>query len=276
MPVTFPISIATPDENVKAEIECLLRAARHPAGDFRGLLALVQRNLEVAAAMWGGCFSSSVQVEIEVVFKQAGEKDRAGGASKGAADLGKSKHYADKTLIMEGAASQIAGVGKPSATGISIDLPANEYLTTKVWFDPDPVGRSQRVPPGLVDGVTLFLHEMAHALGFNGRLVFDRGDAQWGQPKGEEVSRYDEWVRIEGRNFFFHGPSAMAANDGLKVPLSDNVDPNNDYTHLGNDAGRCAACRSDLMTGFPWEVGRRYAISPLDLAILEDVGLPVL
>jgi hypothetical protein len=30
-----------------------------------------------------------------------------------------------------------------------------------------------------------------------------------------------------------------------------------------------------MALGYPWEVGRRYGISRLDLAILKDVGLPV-
>lgn len=29
------------------------------------------------------------------------------------------------------------------------------------------------------------------------------------------------------------------------------------------------------MAGYPWEVGRRYGISRLDLAILKDVGRPL-
>lgn len=76
-------------------------------------------------------------------------------------------------------------------------------------------------------------------------------------------------------NFFFVGAAAMAENDGHKVPLRDYRGGNNTYTHVGNDGGACPVGRSDLMTGYPWKTGFRYAISRLDLAILKDVGLPV-
>jgi hypothetical protein len=278
MPVTFPITVTPPDAPVEAEIERLLQAARHPAGDFAGLSARAVSNLKVAAIQWGGCFRPDESVDITLVFEmpENGE-DRATGFSNGSADLGKAPHYPDCTLGMEGAAAQISGAGVPDKTGITIKLRAGNYLVNDVWFDPDPVGRSHPVPAGLVDGVTLFLHEMGHALGFNGWLTQETKipRAQWGKPDGGWVSRYDDWVTFDGANFFFHGPAAMAANDGKPVPLSDLQGDNNNYCHVGNDAGTCRWCRCDLMTGYPWEVGRRYGISRLDLAILKDVGLPV-
>jgi hypothetical protein len=118
---------------------------------------------------------------------------------------------------------------------------------------------------------------MGHALGFNGWLVQPENTPadDWGPPPEDAISKYDEQVEKDGNNFFFVGPSAVAENDGHKVPLSDYRGENNTYHHVGNDAGKCPVGRSDLMTGFPWKTGFRYAISRLDLAILKDVGLPI-
>jgi hypothetical protein len=277
MSVTFLISITPPADDVIFKIEGLLRNAPSPAvSDFAGFCVLIKRNLEVAAGMWGRCFRSEERVELEIRFKDT-DSELAGGRSKGSADFGKSKRYPGKTLIMEGAAYQIAGYGMPTDPGILIELPASEYLTHHVWLDPDAIGGSQPVPEGRLDAVTLFLHEMAHGLGFNGRLVQDPGRAkQWGEPEEDRVSTYDEWVQFDGKNFFFDGPFAMAENGGVKVPLSDRRGDNNDHHHIGNDAGQCALGRSDLMTGYPWKVGHRYCISRLDLAILKDAHLPIL
>jgi hypothetical protein len=83
------------------------------------------------------------------------------------------------------------------------------------------------------------------------------------------VSTYDECIRYEDNNFFFDGRAAVAENGGLPVPLSDGRGNNNNYKHIGNDVGKCALSRCDLMTGYPWKVGHRYCISRLDLAILK-------
>jgi hypothetical protein len=284
MPVKFSLTITPPQGALKAELERLLVAARHPAGDFDGLAAMMESNFKVAAIQWGGCFNSEASVDVEIDFKQAENDDEgAGTGSKGFVNLPRAPaRYPGMHLIMDGAAAQIAGAGNPNIPGISITLAVSKYLTQQVWFDPDPVGRSQPVPAGLVDGVTLFLHEMGHGLGFNGRLVqaSDVPIAKWGKPQDDVVSTFDDQVEFDGANFFFHGPSAMAVNDGQPVPLSDLQGDdvrgrNNNYCHVGNDAGTCMWCRCDLMTGYPWEVGRRYGISRLDLAMLKDVGLPV-
>jgi hypothetical protein len=275
--VTFSVSITQPTDAVKSKIDNLLRAEpNRAADDFDGLCKLIASNLSVAAGLWGRCFHSDERVSIEVVFNNSG-RELAGGSSKGSERVDDSKRYPGKILIMEGAAYQIAGLGTPLDPGIVIELPVNSYLTHDIWFDPDAVGGSQPVPDApVVDAVTLFLHEMTHALGINGRLVQNSAKAgQNGQPAEQWVSTFDECVRFDGKNFFFDGPSAVAENGGLDVPLSDGKSPNNTYTHIGNDAGKCALGRCDLMTGYPWKVGHRYCISRLDLAILKDVGLPI-
>ena len=109
---------------------------------------------------------------------------------------------------------------------------------------------------------------MGHALGFNGWLVQpeDSPADQWGPAAdGAAIGTFDEHVERDGDYFFFVGAAAMADYRG----------GNNTYTHVGNDGGPCPMGRSDLMTGYPWKTGFRYAISRLDLAILKDLGLPV-
>jgi hypothetical protein len=274
MSVKFPITVTPPRGADRTKLDDLLSAAGRP--DYAELEELITRNLQVAVAMWARCFHSNAEVAIEVTFDPTA--DRAGGSSKGNGEFGLSQRYSNKTVVMEGAAYEIAGLGTPSIAGISIALPINDYLTNGIWFDPDATRGSQEVPDGKrVDAVTLFLHEMAHALGFNGFLVQPKNTPadRWGPPAHNYVSRYDEQVERVGNHFFFAGPSATGENDGRMVPLSDHRKCNNDYHHIGNDAGPCPVGRSDLMTGYPWKTGFRYAISRLDLAILKDVGLPV-
>ena len=150
---------------------------------------------------------------------------------------------------------------------------SHNWMNNVLWFDPDPFTRTATVPNNRVDANFFFMHEFGHALGFNGwRDLFDGH-----LPDGTYQSTYDEHVTFDGENFFFTGPNAVAVY-GEPVPLTYG-----NIFHVGNkipsQPGDIARPGTDLipdmMNGVVSQFGTRYEVSPLDLAILKDAGLPI-
>jgi hypothetical protein len=138
------------------------------------------------------------------------------------------------------------------------------YVDDELWFDPDPVARTEPVDVNRTDAMSTFLHEFGHALGFSGWINGTTG----GFP-GNYQSTYDEQINFDGQNFFATGPAATALYGG-PVPLTfGNV------SHVANFSPRPGEdLLLDVMNGLVFYRGTRYEISPLDLALLNDAGVP--
>ncbi len=148
-------------------------------------------------------------------------------------------------------------------------------------------------PKDKIDLVTVFAHELGHALGINGRL--DRND--WSIASGQSLSQFDAHiVNRETSEPAFRGPATYAVYGG-DLPLTifrqndmtvdfickgkkyqAGVSKSQNYYHYGRftkpnesplrslrlDGGRLAISRS--LTRFAHSCGK------LDVAILKDYG----
>ncbi|HTK73810.1 MAG TPA: hypothetical protein VL371_01050 [Gemmataceae bacterium] len=151
------------------------------------------------------------------------------------------------------------------------------YLRNVLWFDPSPATRGSvnaaPVPAGKTDAYGRFLHEIGHILGINGKRdgttgnIFDPN--HW-------RSTFDALTTVSNGKFFFTGPAAREAYLGKDVPLTPGQTP---VSHLGNASGPGNASDSlldkDPMSGFATYAGFRNFLSPVDINILRDIGLPV-
>ncbi|MBA4105078.1 MAG: hypothetical protein C0485_04910 [Pirellula sp.] len=138
------------------------------------------------------------------------------------------------------------------------------YVYDELWFDPDPVARTAVVDVNRTDAMSTFIHEFGHALGFNGWI-----NATTGTYPGNYQSTYDEQINFDGQNFFATGPAATALY-GAPVPLTFG-----NASHVANFSPRPGEdLILDVMNGLVFYRGSRYEISPLDLAILNDAGVP--
>lgn len=140
-----------------------------------------------------------------------------------------------------------------------------QYLKTTLFFDADPANRSAAIPPGATEAFGRFVHELGHALGFNG---FFRGDGTF-DPVAKR-STFDRYITWNGSQATFNGPLATAYYGG-PVPLTTDA-----RGHLGSDAdprlfGLAAA---EAMNGETVYEGTRYNVSELDVRILCDIGVP--
>lgn len=180
------------------------------------------------------------------------------------------------------------------------------YLRNELWFDPDPAARTAAVPSDRTDAISVAIHEIGHAIAYAGWA-----DVVTGVPPAAYWSTFDRWM-IPGRPTRFAGPYAVAAWGSAPdlttgnnkhwgnrvaqiatpmaaspparpvewrrgVPLLPPVPapPSIDLpAHGVEDTDAVQASLVDqLMNGVVFYRGRRYDLSPLDLAVLRDVGL---
>lgn len=236
--------------------------------ELQAFEADLQRATQAAAEAWIGQLEgdfSGVELTVLVNFVHI---DTASGRSLGSGFAG---WRADGvSLWHQGAAYELlTGIdGNGLEPDVEIEIGIDGYLQGELWFDPDPFQRVAAVPADRTDAVSVLLHEWGHALGFNGWM-----DGLTGQLPGAYASTYDNLVVAAAGEPLLHftGASAMAVY-GTAVPLTQGQ-----AVHLGNSGGLPGAdLVPDLMNGVVFERGRRYGISALDLAVMADIGLPVM
>jgi PEP-CTERM motif len=176
------------------------------------------------------------------------------------------------TLWHQGAMHELMTGVDPNGSepDVEINIGTDGYLQHELWFDPDPWQRLTLVPADRTDAVSVLLHEWGHALAFNGWR-----DGHTGALTGGYASTFDaqvdSWTGADGLALMFSGSQSLALH-GAAVPLTLG-----NYAHLGNAAGRVGeGLIGDLMNGVQFERGTRYEVSPLNLAMLRDMGVPVL
>ena len=137
-----------------------------------------------------------------------------------------------------------------SAPDIEIDIDTEELLGGEFHLGPLVNGLSANIPPNLFDLFTIIVHEIGHGLGL---LTFI-------DSPGNDRTDFDERVFQSGGNFFFNGPAATALW-GSSVPLDDSI------AHLSEGTGS--------LLGPTIGIGEATLITRLDVAVFQDIGVPV-
>jgi PEP-CTERM motif len=240
-----------------------------PTAAYSSYYADITRNVQAAGADWLSCFqgqTANTTLDISIGFAPI---PTANGASA-------TSHFvntgADGLFVYEqGAAAKLkTGLDdNGAAPDIRFNIGTNGYLQSELWFDPNPAAQTTAVPDTKTDARSVFLHEFGHAWGFNGWRTGASGVLP-----GNYQSTFDALSKVvhsDGRpTQFFTGANAIAAY-GAMVPITFG-----NYSHVGNYGPLPGAdLVPDLMNGLVFFRGTRYQISALDLAILQDVGLPV-
>lgn len=221
-----------------------------------------------AAREWGRYVGGMGMLSIELRVTGTGT-GRLGGASTSNVSVGPCQHTASCTLVEEQAIHRLrTGADNPAMKGVPdvhVDIPP-DYWNGQVWVDPDPIGRGATVPSNRLDCVSLFTHELGHALGMTGFR-----DLQTFQPTVAFQSLYDDQVRVGAGTLTFEGPRTVAEFGA--VPLTRTNSTQNVYHYA--DAATPSAFDRLLMNGIAYEYGHRYRVQKLDVRILEDLGVPI-
>jgi hypothetical protein len=232
-----------------------------PGGSFSAYYDLIESHTLAAGAAWASNLVGDASLEVLIRFDDG--IPRATGRSMTSSFVRSNGTY---NVFEQGAAAELRTGIDPNGSTADIEFTFNsDYLANELWFDTDPVSRTATVPVNRTDAVSVFLHEFGHAFAFNGWL-----DLFTGTHPGDYESTFDELVDFDGSDFYFLGTWAVALYGG-PVPLTYG-----NYHHFGNNSPRPGQdLIPDLMNGVVFFRGERYDISPLDLAVLADVGLSI-
>jgi RTX calcium-binding nonapeptide repeat (4 copies)/FG-GAP-like repeat len=160
-------------------------------------------------------------------------------------------------LYDQGAAYDLLTGNDPDPT---IDIRLNPtVLSQSYWIDPLD---GTPAPSDKIDLVDVLAHEIGHGLAFNGWTNISTYLLA-----GNYESQFDSYITVVNGKPYFTGGNAEAVYGG-PVPLTvGNV------MHVGNASGAGSSLIDDLMNGVGFQAGKRYAVSPIDVAILSDVGM---
>jgi hypothetical protein len=250
-------------------------AFNDPGTAYAAYYAPIQSVLVAAGNDWSRYFpSSSASIQLGVDFTTSPDFPRTAGSSEASSFVGKDGAF---DVFEQSVAREIrTGVDPNGATRDGRVIINADHLANELWFDPTPNNRyDEAMPANRTDAYTVMLHELGHILGFNGWR-----DRTTGELPGNYQSTFDRHVTIDDSGtLFFNGPAAMAEYGNRPVPLTYS-----NISHFGNDTfgtfnnkglGRPGSdLLDDLMNGVVFYRGRRYDISPLDVAVMQDVGLP--
>jgi hypothetical protein len=215
-------------------------------------------NIGSALGLWTRHLAGHAAIEIEVELTDDIERATAGSVTSGWV-----RNEGPRQVFEQGVAYELRTGDDPNGSSPDLHIQLNnDYLLNELWLDPAPALRSAPVPADKTDAVSVFAHELGHALAFNG---------WWDPPPGgrhlDYGSTWDLHTEHDGSFVFFTGASAVSLYGG-PVPVTAG---NNG--HVGNAAGPGSDLLGDLMNGVAFERGTRYDVSPLDLAMLADMGI---
>jgi hypothetical protein len=233
--------------------------------------AVIKAHIFTAARMWTDLVNAKpcgIRIAFGISDVMEGDPKKLGYGKSTRSVLFSQANPDSKGIAEQGWAATLR-TGRPSK-GEKSDVEIGfqtAYVLREFWWDPDPAARKEPVPEGKLDALSVILHELGHAMVFNGWI-----DPKSGKHGGSQISTYDRWVRWDGTDFYFDGPSAEKVY-GKPILLGHTF---NNYHHLGDerpDVLNDVLLRNDLMTGYHFQWAKRYAITPLDIAILQDCGI---
>ncbi len=222
------------------------------------------RILEAAGDEWGAKFNSNVTIEVEIRFVFNTVENFQ---IRSETFINELIRMTGTTEVRElGPVHEIRTGDDPNSGTPDAYFEFNTVAIDNFFFDPVPSTRAAPVPATEFDAYSLVLREMGRILGF---LAFKNpfnGEIEKGA-----ITTFDELVAFPTpETAIFTGPTAREEY-GDFVPLAiGNID------RYGNPEGPGEDLATLLMGATPIQLGERRFITDIDLAILLDLGLPVI
>jgi len=186
------------------------------------------------------------------------------------------KNYPVPQLYESHAAHKI--ITGNDSNGNSPDLVINlnpNFLKKNLWFNSATLPPDTKGENAQVDAVSVFSHEIGHALAFNGfRNPVSLPLIGTGLNFASLLvipyeSPFDDNVVLGIGSAFFDGPNVRLVY-GDRAPLFYHFGNSQNIYHLAGDSA--PILKDDLLNGSEFHPSMRYEVSALDLAILADCG----
>ena len=138
-------------------------------GDFAKLEPVIREHILTAAQMWVDHVECK-PCAIEIIFRLQPWNARGFGHSLAGVPI--EEKVNGRPLVEEGWGARTAHGRRSQRLGSTPDVEMAfdpEYFKT-LWWDPHPNSRHAVVPKDKLDAMSVVLHELGHAIAFNGRL----------------------------------------------------------------------------------------------------------
>jgi hypothetical protein len=233
-----------------------------PSHEAAGLERSILADFREAAGDWLSHFADQGSIDFQVVIAPTA----VGRSESAPASLVAAGYDQGIPLYQPGTLHELAtGIDVNGAAPDAVITIDPSYLRHDLWIDPSPAHATSLVPSDRVDLTSIFRHEIGHDLGIIGATPAGASSPGW-------ETTFDAQTATINGGVFFVGAHARAVYGG-DVPITT-LSNSEALSHLGNTLAEPAG--QDLMNGVAFYFGTRYEVTPLDLAILEDIGAPVL
>lgn len=267
--------------------------------------ANITTHLQEAGRRWAALLAidGARSIEIQVSIAAIPTADGASATTQAIGAVG------DRTLYEQGVAYELeTGIDPNGDAPDALIRFGLDYLRNQLWFDPAPGERTAPIPANRVDALSVCLHELGHAIVYNGwsDLVtgvspagywstFDRWTtpgapsvfsgagaiASWGGAPDLTTGNNKHWGNPDDMRFSAAPIESIATpvqwRDGAPVPPLLPVPPSAELSieaqHRRSDPDAQASLVDQLMNGVVFYYQHRYDISALDIATLEDTGI---
>ena len=216
--------------------------------------------LQMAANSWGVFIDSSAKLEILITFVDNSSHMMQ---MNSITSVFSHKKYGTRYFHQGITGELISGIdpngSEPDAL-LRIDRSAISNMN--LWLESNLQDRSGNIPINQIDTLSILMHELGHALCFNGFIDMK---SQRSALQNHDLSTYDALVTFIDKKPFLHGPLS-SLKYGNAIPLNQ-IDGT--YSHLAIYNPETSPIMSE--ESIKW--GKKYFITNIDLAILNDCGI---
>jgi uncharacterized membrane protein YgcG len=222
-----------------------------PTSRFEEYYADIERVFQAAAGEWASHLDGNAVLELRIAFEEGDYLM----ASRPMVAIETRQTVNGFDVYRIGTIWEILGDGDPNG-----QIYDGEILIAPSFLPLMDFGYPEAPAADRYDAYSIFLHELGHVLGFSCAMGYYDASDVW-------ATTYDIQATQTAAGYSFTGDAAVAAF-GDAVPLSDATSPGT-YPHVDMDA-----VPDSLMVPFV-DVGWRLNLGSLELAILEDSGMPI-